>query len=1474
MYKRIISFLLSFLILSSACSAIASDAQITVYISDGYTSYAENQENAGPLKVSSGIDTRIINDNGNKVLFSRAYIDDVILKASIPENDENVTVMSAKLKFTGENFTGKLFTVSRGTKKISLLSISEDGSLALYDGKKIGGIDRGRYHTYTIVTNWQNQYCDFYIDQKCVASRWFLPLKGSYQSPDTIEFSVNYIDSEINVYVDDVRAYAGNTLPWNIKFPAEKSNTEKLDFVPTQNINEEVKIISNITFNKHTRDISISKKSGGGIVTHFADENTNAGYAKLLADEKSVDGSYFDVTPDLKGASQYVVDFRFKVNTLTGSAVFHYFDTKNESGKWRIGYDAKSNGAITSSTAGNIAKYSLGVWNRFSVAYNIPAGTAAVYINGTFACSHEIPSDYYPNIFRFDIRTAVGSNFDVDIDWIRIYTGRQLMSDELFEVHEEDISGSIMDYTKETAAALNGNAVFMLSNNTMYIDGQKKSFADESCKPYIIDGTMMMPLEMLSMLTVDEITYDKITGTIKIGDTFLLKRGETLYTENGLSAHLPVAPVEKSGILYFPLRSVSEDILSKNVLWDDRGFVVISDEIIEPYSGVPYLDRFFVGRPIDLIYRYMQYDNPTGKQIIEDIKANYPNNGHPRIYITKENAEYMLNKISSDNEWKQAYDNLIEAAEIAVNKDYTVNAALEDDSKQMAAQYWQRDIQTLALAYALTGDDRYATQGVESMKIFAQWETMGYNVAQLTSGHWAAGMGIGFDAFYNYMNSSLSGRADMQYIKERILALTFADHYSKYTSNDGPGWVTMQDNFLGVIGGGLLTLGLAVADEEDMQEVSGTILSSVLKSLQIAAGLFYPDGGYFESVSYSSYMLENFMIGLEALVNCCGTDYGFGSAKGFADAGTAYTYLQSTHTHINYHDGYRGYKTDFVREFMAYLYGVNLNHAELSQTIKTLMGRSADLKTLFYYDKAITDKNIAVDIHDIPLDAYVKGAEAGGFISSREISAPTFVGFHGGRTNLPHDMLDVGQFVFASDGIEWVIDLGGDDYNLPGYFNKNGYKLYRKRPEGENCIVLNPQIDVENYYGQNLNAYASLKAFEANKPLGAYAALDLSEAYARDAEKYIRGYYFGDSRNTLTVQDELTLKSNTELYWFMHTEKNINIIDKTHAKLTDESTGKTLTVEVYCNAADFTLKEMPAEPLSTSPKIPGQNENVGYKKLAIHIPEISGDVVISVKLSPDNGSYTQTPLKYMPISQWTVPDGELPNRPVLSGIFVDGKLIDGFLPGKYSYTIDLPYGTTKVPQITATADTGTVTVAQAASLNEKSVVTLSVDGYGTFNIDVLYNVSKEKPINVNDSISPGVKPLLGLSNELIVPVAVYGKTVPEPINGPDRLLDNNKETRYAQGEYGIWIEADLGSVQQIGGVALSFYDGNKRIANFELLYSEDGTNYKRVYRGKSSGITDDYEYYAIPESVRYIRCVGWGTTASSWFSLTEFRAFK
>jgi len=111
-------------------------------------------------------------------------------------------------------------------------------------------------------------------------------------------------------------------------------------------------------------------------------------------------------------------------------------------------------------------------------------------------------------------------------------------------------------------------------------------------------------------------------------------------------------------------------------------------------------------------------------------------------------------------------------------------------------------------------------------------------------------------------------------------------------------------------------------------------------------------------------------------------------------------------------------------------------------------------------------------------------------------------------------------------------------------------------------------------------------------------------------------------------------------------------------------------------------------------------------------------------------------------------------------------------------------------------------------------------------------------------------------------------------NVPANSIDGDLGTRWsAQGD-GEHITWDLGSIQEIGSVALAWFRGHQRESYFELWLSTDGANWTTALTGTSSGTTTELESFDLSGTARYIRYVGLGNSSNDWNSVFEVVIYR
>jgi hypothetical protein len=125
----------------------------------------------------------------------------------------------------------------------------------------------------------------------------------------------------------------------------------------------------------------------------------------------------------------------------------------------------------------------------------------------------------------------------------------------------------------------------------------------------------------------------------------------------------------------------------------------------------------------------------------------------------------------------------------------------------------------------------------------------------------------------------------------------------------------------------------------------------------------------------------------------------------------------------------------------------------------------------------------------LPLDEYFRGVEVATFRSAWEDRNALFVGFKAGDNKANHSNLDLGSFVLDALGQRWVVDLGADNYNLPGYSGGRRWQYYRMRAEGHNTLVIDPGPEPD----QDPKAATRIVRFVSNSQR-AFAIADLTPA--------------------------------------------------------------------------------------------------------------------------------------------------------------------------------------------------------------------------------------------------------------------------------------------------------------------------------------------------------------------------------------------
>ncbi|MGH7114642.1 MAG: heparinase II/III domain-containing protein, partial [Stellaceae bacterium] len=130
-----------------------------------------------------------------------------------------------------------------------------------------------------------------------------------------------------------------------------------------------------------------------------------------------------------------------------------------------------------------------------------------------------------------------------------------------------------------------------------------------------------------------------------------------------------------------------------------------------------------------------------------------------------------------------------------------------------------------------------------------------------------------------------------------------------------------------------------------------------------------------------------------------------------------------------------------------------------------------------------------------------------------------------------HAQADAGTFVLDGARHRWAVDLGGDDYDLPGYFDhgkdaRSGrrWQYYRSQAAGHNTLTINGRDQVPNAAAAIIGSCAEGDC--------KWAVFELSGAYGQPPGTVRRGAALIGRQ--VVIQDEVDPAVCRDIVWAMH----------------------------------------------------------------------------------------------------------------------------------------------------------------------------------------------------------------------------------------------------------------------------------------------------------------------------------------------------
>jgi len=418
--------------------------------------------------------------------------------------------------------------------------------------------------------------------------------------------------------------------------------------------------------------------------------------------------------------------------------------------------------------------------------------------------------------------------------------------------------------------------------------------------------------------------------------------------------------------------------------------------------------------------------------------------GHPRLFMT----DSLIAKIREQSKTDELLARYIK--EVIDQANASIDAGEPRNDRELMKRIFE-----WGFAYRWSGENKYLEQAKQNLLELTErneWDWFHF----LGAGEASVVAGIGYDIFYNGLDEQ-----SRKQIVHGIIKNGLNPGIAAYSGAPFGWFKDVHHNWNQVCNSGLIIAALAIAEEgDDNLWYAKFIVPKAVRSLAMAMNEYAPDGSYPEGPGYWGFGTSYSILGLEALSNSLGTEFGLSKFKGFDQTFYYQWYVTGTSGNImSFADASPNSKRtpNGLMLWMAKKFGDQLLANNEHDLLKASGKKASAYDVLFYVPP------IKVSGADMPLDRYFRGpVEVVTMRTSWTDQNGLFIGVKAGYSQANHGHLDLGNFEMDALGERWFYDLGGDDYYLPEYFNMNStrWKYYRAGSKSHNV----PLIDNANQY--------------------------------------------------------------------------------------------------------------------------------------------------------------------------------------------------------------------------------------------------------------------------------------------------------------------------------------------------------------------------------------------------------------------------
>ncbi|MBQ7573262.1 MAG: discoidin domain-containing protein [Clostridia bacterium] len=1433
--KRFISLLLAGLLLTSVVGyAKTADDYV---LSESFCGLVTNSGQTGNITAQAdGVHVIALENNDKALQLEAGRRRSISAEADI-SGAQSEFVFSMDIEGSGCLDAGELLFYDGGGAAWKVVEFSGYNIIKLCDGKQVSNKNIKKMTQIDVVFDLTASVCSVYINGQCSVYGWYISGMPKKLSKAELKYSATK-EGSAAVTIGGMWAYNGDKPKVHSALPKGNYNLEEVEYVPTE---FNTAVIGSNTYYSRTYDepgmepfIGTVLDLGTNTIEKVTDKKTQNSYIRFV--KNYTGSSIMDVRQSF--SEHFVIEFDMSMGDNMFSGSLYLRGTQDN--QYLLYFAA--DGTVSLATGEKVCTLQKGKWIHCAVVVDLTTTLIDVYVNNELLYKEaempvSIPST---SIVRLYIGAGgTGSGGELFIDNYKIYDGTEPRNESEIEENRSDV---IMNDTN-TLLSSEAEEKKLLSNCTaIAADGAYIAKGDEKIKlsasAYKDGKNFMVPLRAMAEAYGYETGYDYESKKVTVANVSI-KDGVIYYQDK--PAEVKTAPVIRDGVSYISAEDFAKYIAQSNVDIYDHGAAIFSDS-----------KTSYNADEERKVWAYLFYERPSAEKILADFTENVRKE-HPRVIVDQEQVDRIKRLYKNNDKYAvKMYNAIVESA----NRYAKLKPTTWADYSTYKTLYVAREIRdrfyNLGFAYLMTGNKDYVQPVWEQIQVAAGFSEWGEIERFLGCGEMLGAFAVAYDWMYDCWSEE-----QRAFIEEAILKKGLQYSYQAYRGtlpSSNPTnlkWYSMEGNWNQVCNGGTAMAACAVIDIYPKE--CSLVLSDALRSNEFGLEAFYPLGSYSEGMGYQAYALRYLTTMYSTVKATLGTDYGMIKAPGLSNTfNFCFDLSGPSLITNNYHDSAETSSENAYLWWFADKYDNKNYYDERVFQMENYVSVPSVYDAVFYNPEHVYSQSTQTTL---PLDAYYPGEELVSLRGEWKNPNSAWISYHGGTNNMSmHGHIDTGTFILEMLGERWAKDLGSDTYSSSYWTETGRPTYYRIRAEGHNTLVLNPDGSGGQITGEQ--SWSPVTRFES-KAKGAISVIDMTNAYSDNAQSVQRGIMLCDDRRNVLMRDEMKLGAETDVYWFMHTDAKIEIIDANTAILTKNGARLKCVMSSNLTSASFSILD--ASPLPTSPKNSANSENKGIQRLTIKGTG-KGYAYIQVKFMDEFAPEANDKLPTQGIGEWTIPDGELVKLPVIDNIMFNGKAISGFNPNNKNYSVYIPSDT------------------DISSIPVKAVCGGGIESDISYNGNILtvkaYRTGTPKLASIYSINCVALPKRADIEGYVQCPLANVERSDAQEGYDAYNAVDGDTTTRWAANG-SQWLIMELTQDTKLDAVALYMMNSATRTSQVKIEVSTDKNTWDTVFEGTIGGVKDGYDILDTGgKNAKFVKLTANGNSVNSWNSVMEFSALK